>query len=232
MPLSRRSFLVFLASLPLISLAKPAQIINDEAVADAVPMPLIAQDHIFVDDMTLFSSTFARLKKMQSLVGHGRFNIISFDELLRAAKNSPTGSFSKNELNLIGRLFYEDPKKYGFLGRRTTESLTHKINPKELFKVPHTGHYLFKGSPLNAYNRLIKDIGPSLYLTSGVRGVPKQLYLYMNKILRENGDITLASRSLAPPAHTYHSIGDFDVGKRGFGERFEPWHIQIIKEAL
>ena len=29
--------------------------------------------------------------------------------------------------------------------------------------------------------------------------------------------ITTASRSLVPPAYSYHSIGDFDVGKRGWG---------------
>ena len=41
--------------------------------------------------------------------------------------------------------------------------------------------------------------------------------LYMKKIYSLKGNITEASYSLAPPAYTYHSISDFDVGKKGFG---------------
>jgi len=65
--------------------------------------------------------------------------------------------------------------------------------------------------------RLMKDIGPTLILTSGVRGVMKQLSLHLDKIKSEKGNITMASRSLVPPGFSYHTVGDFDVGKRGWG---------------
>ncbi|MCK5517135.1 MAG: D-alanyl-D-alanine carboxypeptidase family protein, partial [Desulfobulbaceae bacterium] len=31
------------------------------------------------------------------------------------------------------------------------------------------------------------------------------------------GNLSLASRSLAPPGYSYHATGDFDVGQKGFG---------------
>ena len=31
------------------------------------------------------------------------------------------------------------------------------------------------------------------------------------------GNLSLASRSLAPPGHSYHGIGDFDVGNKNLG---------------
>jgi LAS superfamily LD-carboxypeptidase LdcB len=54
-------------------------------------------------------------------------------------------------------------------------------------------------------------------LTSGVRSIVKQLYLFMRKAERADGNLSLASRSLAPPGYSFHAIGDFDVGKRGLG---------------
>ena len=30
-------------------------------------------------------------------------------------------------------------------------------------------------------------------------------------------NLSKASRTIAPPAFTYHSVGDFDVGKKGLG---------------
>jgi len=47
----------------------------------------------------------------------------------------------------------------------------------------------------------------------------KQLQLFLSKLDLSNGNLSLASRSLAPPGHSYHGIGDFDVGKKGFGKR-------------
>ena len=56
-------------------------------------------------------------------------------------------------------------------------------------------------------------------LTSGVRSVVKQIFLFLNKTAKVNGNLSLASYSLAPPGHSYHALGDFDVGKKGFGHK-------------
>jgi len=47
----------------------------------------------------------------------------------------------------------------------------------------------------------------------------KQLNLYSNKLIKLNGNITQASRDIAPPSYSFHSIGDFDVGKMGLGAK-------------
>ncbi|MEE8127030.1 MAG: hypothetical protein V3T45_00650 [Nitrospinaceae bacterium] len=35
-----------------------------------------------------------------------------------------------------------------------------------------------------------------------------------------SGDLSLASYSLAPSSHSYHAVGDFDVDKKNFGEKY------------
>ncbi|HUI27578.1 MAG TPA: M15 family metallopeptidase, partial [Candidatus Kryptonia bacterium] len=55
-------------------------------------------------------------------------------------------------------------------------------------------------------------------LTSGVRGVMKQFALFLRKAFENNANLSLASRSLAPPGYSFHGISDFDVGQVGLGE--------------
>ncbi|MDH5660044.1 MAG: M15 family metallopeptidase, partial [Gammaproteobacteria bacterium] len=74
-----------------------------------------------------------------------------------------------------------------------------------------------KGDALTTFDKLKNDVGPDLILTSGVRSVAKQLQLFLAKLNSSNNNLSLTSRSLAPPGHSYHGIGDFDVGKKGFG---------------
>ena len=62
-------------------------------------------------------------------------------------------------------------------------------------------------------------MGDTVVLTSGVRGVAKQMYLFVNKAVDTGGNLSMASRSLAPPGYSFHGAGDFDVGKKGFGYR-------------
>ncbi|WP_052294548.1 D-alanyl-D-alanine carboxypeptidase family protein [Arcobacter nitrofigilis] len=39
----------------------------------------------------------------------------------------------------------------------------------------------------------------------------------MDKLDSVDLNLSMASRSIAPPAFTYHSVGDFDIGKKGLG---------------
>jgi len=165
-----------------------------------------------------FLSAQGKIELVKRYVGFGNFNILSFDEMLKvAARYSKIGAFTADELAFMEEIFYAEPSEHGFYGKRTMPTLTTDINEKDVMKIAHTGHYLFRGHSDESYNRVISDIGKSLILTSGVRGIPKQMNLYFNKIKSTQGNITLASRSLAPPAYSYHSIGDFDIGKIGWG---------------
>jgi len=171
-----------------------------------------------VDESALLYSISLKLKKVQRQVGYGNFNLISFDQLLKICKTkSSIGAFSKEELNYIERVFYTEASLYGFYGQKVTFSLSDTISQKDTFKIPYTGHYLYKGEPLALYNRLKKEIGPSIILTSGVRSVVKQLDLFLYKTAKLKGDFSTASNSLAPAGYSFHGISDFDVGKVGYG---------------
>ncbi len=166
----------------------------------------------------LLASIVRKLDAIERVVGYANFNLIGFDATLLVARNHPKIiAFTPEEQAYIEEIFYTDPVQYGFYGKRTIDNLTDTIDEKEVVKIHGTGHYLFKGTSHTALGRIIKDVGKSVVLTSGVRSVVKQLALHLRKIQSENGNITLAAHSLVPPGFSYHSLGDFDVGKRGWG---------------
>ncbi|ACZ13253.1 M15 family metallopeptidase [Sulfurospirillum deleyianum] len=171
------------------------------------------------EQVPLFTSVLYKLQLVERTVGHANFNLISLDETLKIAKNYPNiEPFSPAELAYIEEVFYTDPIKYGFYGKKTIENMSDTIDKKEVIKIGGSGHYVFREyAPL--LERLVKDVGNTLILTSGVRSMVKQLCLHLEKIEREKGNITLATHSLVPPAYSYHSIGDFDVGKKGWGHQ-------------
>jgi len=164
-----------------------------------------------------FYSLYHKLNKLQNLVGFSNFNLLNLDDAIKLANNySKIGKFTKKEMELIEYFFYTPADKFGFYGERTVYDLHHKINKKDVIKIPRTGHFVYRGESLKVYKQMIKDVN-NIYLTSGVRSVVKQLRLFMRKIKRCNLNITRASFSLAPPGYSYHTISDFDVGKIGWG---------------
>lgn len=176
--------------------------------------PVIAQ----YDEKLLLKSISIKLKQTQRMVGYGNFNLLSFDDLLKIAKNyTKIGAFSKEELAYIENIFYMQASEYGFYGEKVTHQLSDRISKKETTKVPHTGHYVYKGDPADVYARLRKEVGPSIVLTSGVRSVVKQLDLFLYKANSLDGNYSKAAHSLAPPGYSFHGVSDFDVGKVGFG---------------
>ncbi|RRJ85410.1 twin-arginine translocation pathway signal protein [Aestuariirhabdus litorea] len=132
---------------------------------------------------------------------------------------SQRGPFPKEHLNLIEELFEFNAKDYGFYGEKIVTRLTSTVPERDIEKIPYTGHYLYKGDSKRLYNTLRRDVGETIVLTSGIRGMVKQTHLFMAKALQSEGNLSRASRSLAPPGHSYHAIGDFDVGKVGYGKR-------------
>ncbi|MDH5777169.1 MAG: M15 family metallopeptidase [Gammaproteobacteria bacterium] len=174
--------------------------------------------YLDADKFALLKSTADRLVRVQRLVGYANFSLLSLDDAIRYAKYySKVGNFTRAELDFIESIFFEDAERYGFFGNKVITDLTARISNRETVKLPRTGHYLFKGEPLKMYNKIRKDVGPSVVLTSGIRGVVKQIHLFLAKAMKTSGNLSQASRSLAPPGHSYHGVGDFDVGKAGFG---------------
>jgi len=166
----------------------------------------------------VFASTVMRFTRLQQIVGHGNFQILSFDDGLKIArKYSKIGRFSKAEIRFMEMIFYAEAQRYGFLGQKPMNKLTDRIKIKEVIKVPHTGNYLYKGLPLEIFEKIKQHLGEQVVLTSGIRGIMKQFMLFLNKASKYNGNLSIASRSLAPPGYSFHSNGDFDVGQAGFG---------------
>jgi len=166
----------------------------------------------------VLESCVGRLKRLERAVGQGNYQLFSFDEALETARNSSqVGPFPKAELDFMEMVFYENAAVYGFLGDKPLKGLTDRVKIRDVEKVPRTGNYVFKGQPLATYERIVRDLGDRVLLTSGIRGVPKQFLLFFNKAYANDGNLSLASRSLAPPGYSYHGVGDFDVGQVGFG---------------
>ena len=165
-----------------------------------------------------FDSALARMTRLQKYVGYGNFNLISWDQSLRTARyRESIGAFTKLELDFIEELFSINAGTLGFYGDKVVTELSSKIPKRDVLKIPATGHYLFKGVSTDTYQKIRADLGDSIVLTSGIRGVVKQIYLFLRKTAKVDGNLSLASFSLAPPGHSYHAVGDFDVGKKGFG---------------
>lgn len=178
------------------------------------------KDDIYIPDSmcNIFSSIVMRLRRLQRFVGHGNFQILSFDRGLRFARRYPEiEAFTKAETRLMEMIFYSQAERYGYFTQKPLKDLTVRIKKKDIARVPNSTIYLYKGTPFETFNRLQKQIGDQLILTSGVRGIMKQFLLFFNKAYRNNSNLSLASRSLAPPGYSFHGIGDFDVGKVGMG---------------
>jgi D-alanyl-D-alanine carboxypeptidase len=206
-------------SAPIVDL-HPDNLILDQIVQDQVTV-LAPPDVILSGPQRVaFDSALARLRRLQNYVGHGNFNVIGWNQSLKLARNHDSiGAFSRNELDLLEELFFTDAETLGFYGDKVVTSLSTNIAQRDIIKIPRSGHFLFKGTSTDTYNKIRRDLGDSVVLTSGIRNVVKQIYLFMNKAEKVDGNLSIASYSLAPPGHSYHAVGDFDVGKKGFGSR-------------
>ena len=118
--------------------------------------PLFAKDFLKIsndiyltnNDMITLSKLDKRLKKLKQHVGFGNFNIISLDCALYYGRNySSIGQFTKDEIYLIEKLFYSNPKEFGFYGDKTVDDISKNISSKDIIKIPYSGHYVYKGKP-------------------------------------------------------------------------------------
>ncbi|HXQ24206.1 MAG TPA: M15 family metallopeptidase [Candidatus Acidoferrales bacterium] len=179
------------------------------------------KEDIFVDERRypVFTSCVQRLDRLERTAGGGQFQLLALDEALSTAHDySRVGEFPKAELDLLENIFYFDATLYGFYDQKHMKNISDRVPVAETVKVPHSGIYLYGGLPHETYQRIKHDIGDRVILTSGVRGVMKQFYLFLRKAYDHAGNLSLASRSLAPPGYSFHGISDFDIGQVGLGD--------------
>lgn len=169
-------------------------------------------------EMLLLQDVSARLQRLCKLIGYGNFALLGFDEALRFSRNfSAVGDFSAEECAFLENIFFRDAADYGFYGQKQITSLTWSMQEQDCLKVQGSGNYLFRGDAVEKYSSIRADLGDDAVLTSGIRGLMKQFYLFIQKAERHGGNLSLASRSLAPPGYSFHATGDFDIGQRGLG---------------
>ena len=178
-----------------------------------------ADDFILEGDrLALLEATAGRLNRAQRIIGHGHFNLLNFDSLIEYGRRyRRIGNFSKQELDFLEEVFFTEATQYGFFGDKVSTEMTAEMAERDVVKVAGTGHYLFRGDPQTQYDKMCKDLEGSIFLTSGIRNVVKQMQLFLDKAVSTDGNLSQASRSLAPPGYSYHAVGDFDIGKVGAG---------------
>lgn len=170
------------------------------------------------DEYRILVQTLERINRVQRYVGFGNFNLISLDDALRYADSAPQiGSFTEEEKAFLEMLFYADSSRLGFYGEKVVDNPTFVVASSDVVKIPKTGHFVYRGHSEAFYHKIRNEVGPTLILTSGVRNIVKQTQLFLAKVVHASGNMSRASRSLAPPGHSYHAVGDFDVGQVGAG---------------
>ena len=88
-------------------------------------------DHSFEDDISLspkdkilLNISLSRLNRIQKMIGYGNFSLLNFDDAVVYARSySKIGQFSKEELLFLEKIFYEPVKEYGFMGKKTINTI-------------------------------------------------------------------------------------------------------------
>ncbi|MBX2810051.1 MAG: hypothetical protein KTR20_15640, partial [Cellvibrionaceae bacterium] len=164
----------------------------DKPVNKSIDFARDYADDLFVsaEDAGVLLSVFSRLQRVQNTIGYGHFNIVGFDQALAYAKRySAVGEFTSQELTFIEKLFATNAHTYGFYGDKVSPQLTQVIKKADTVKIPVSGHYLFQNASLAYYQKLRKEVGESIILTSGIRGNVKQLYLFIAKAVSVKGNL-------------------------------------------
>ena len=98
----------------------------EEAQAESYLRKIKNFDAIFASDIyldprdePLLLRTTQHLSRVERHIGHGHFNLMSFDEMLQRGRNFPQiGKFEADELNFIEEVFFANPHRYGFFGKK------------------------------------------------------------------------------------------------------------------
>jgi len=101
------------------------------------------------------------LRRLQVVVGHGNFQILSSDDALHLARRySQVERFPQNEIDFLERTFYEEATRYGFYGEKVLSRLSDSIRKRDVVKIG--GNNLLKGAAAREYRKIQYVIGDRL----------------------------------------------------------------------
>ena len=120
-----------------------------------------ADDYLLAEPrLELLTTTAARLERAVRVIGHGHFNLVSFDDLLRyATRYAEIGVFTPAEVEFLEEIFHADAELYGFFGQKVLHEQTARFAQRDVERIASTGHYLLRGEPLERYEKIRKDLG-------------------------------------------------------------------------
>ena len=176
----------------------------------------------------IFNSSYKKLSTLLYRVGYVKFSALDITQA------SALVSFSNDEMDYLKQLFTFDASKYGFYGDKPLAHFEVRVPTSNLTQA--NGILCFDGKTLDKFKKVKEAIGDDVYMTSGIRSVVKQTYLFMNKTRQCNYNLSMASRTVAPPGYSYHGVGDFDIGSKrlsltqNFTDRFAD--TDVFKQAV
>jgi len=218
----RRAFLARATGAAALALLGPRRAFAARAKrasgGDDLDRPLAGDRYVDARQRRLLVDTLSRMRRVQATVGYGNFALLGFDQMRKVARQyHAVEAFTRAEAEFIEGLFYFDAREYGFYGEKVLGGLTDQVEVRHAVVVRGTGQRLLRGMAIERYQEMRRAVGPALVLTSGMRSMSKQIYLFLAKAARVDGNLSRASRSLAPPGYSFHAVGDFDVGQQGLG---------------
>ena len=184
----------------------------------AADQPYDGDRYLEPSELAIAREVIDRLRTVGAHVGHGRFNTLGFERVFKVASDLPSARFSVPQIRFMRALFGRSNAFFDYRGARVSEDFLAHHDPEDLVHYPEDGDYLIDGQPSRRFDALKQNLGNSLTLLSGYRGHPKQMLLYLDKVVASDGNLSLASRNRAPAGYSYHFSGDFDIGERRLGD--------------
>lgn len=184
----------------------------------AADKPYDGDRYLEPSELSVAREVIDRLRAVEAHVGHGRFNTLGFERVFKVASDLPSARFSVPQIRFMRALFVRSNAFFDYRGARVSEDFLAHHDAEDLVHYPEDGDYLIDGEPSRRFDALKQKLGNSLVLLSGYRGHPKQMLLYLDKVVASDGNLSLASRNRAPAGYSYHFSGDFDIGDRRLGD--------------
>ena len=192
-----------------------------------------ADDYLLAESrLELLAATADKLERAVRVIGPWAFQprLLRRPAALRPPLRRDRRLLAEPRLQFLDEIFYTDAELYGFHGQQGpgradlpgSTSAMSSGSPRPVTTC--CGENRSRGTRGSA-----RTWGRNVFLTSGVRGVVKQYQLFLSKAVTTGGNLSQASRSLAPPGYSYHAIGDFDVGRVGFGS--EELHRRLRRDG-
>lgn len=169
---------------------------------------IVNPSDIFVlkTEREVFDSSFKKLYALLNRVGYVKFSALDISQARTLV------SFTDDEMDYLKKLFMFDASNFGFYRDKPLSDFNAKIDSTKLTQA--NGILCFDGKTIDKYRAMKDSIGDDVFMSSGIRSIVKQSFLFIQKARHCDYNLSMASRTIAPPGYSYHGVGYFDIGSR------------------